>query len=380
MSLIDVVSSLPIRPIENPFIGFYSIPVLLDLIAKITNLPFIYSVNQLGMIEVKDKAIKSHIDDLQGLQVDTSKVITDNQLLPSVNTVFYKGLDEGWIVVQNRKIFRCNCGRTEGLYIDANLKNLKSRRVYDIFNGEPKCKICCQIATPLFTDVYLLKIQQSVLENKIPYCMQDFATKDLLKQIEFFRGKELLLSRTRVTECPVIYKNNIVYLDIDFLSMIYLFFLKQCGQSVKIMPIGYKMSKQLALTLILSELLGVQQPKTIIYLPYFSFSRENERLKSIKLSEFMEQYGYSVLRLVLAFGFGANKKELTIPSSMIYQTQISLKNYSCDSNYTNTMVDLEKLWKQYSLEKMMRLVASIRKTSIQRTIEDEYLLQKILNF
>jgi hypothetical protein len=235
------------------------------------------------------------------------------------------------------------------------------------------------MAKRLVTNVYLLNIPSTALVNKIPFCMQEYARKDLVAQIEFFRGKELLLSRTRVTEIQVVNQNETIYLDIDFLSMIYLFFLKQCGYWVEIMPIGYKMSKQLSLALIMAELLGVELPQTLIYISYFSFSGGEEYLKKIQLSEFVERYGYNVLRVILSCGFGANKKEVAVPSQMIHQAQISLNKIPL---YRNDIIinrpDLNLFWKQYSLEKMMRLVASLRKSSIKRTMSDEYLLQKIL--
>jgi len=139
--------------------------------------------------------------------------------------------------------------------------------------------------------------------------------------------------------------------------------------------IGSKIAKQTAMSLIVSSLMNIQLPNKIVAIPYLSFTND----LNISTFEFLTLYGGKNLRLILSTSFGANKKELNLNSSFIYQAKQSLNNKNYDLTCKKYCpLDFISLWQGYSVDKIMRLVSSLRKPSINLSEKDKLLLEYLI--
>ncbi len=376
--MINCTSTLPIRPRNNPFIGYYSIHVIADIISRINHMPFLYPINLLGMIAVQEKDVKIHLDNIMDLKIIPNKIIKDSDLLKTniVEKVIKKGLEEGWIIEESRRFYSCSCGKTEFIEEMENLFERKSKRtVYKIINNTPICNFCNSEAVMYDEIVLLLKIPVDILLFNQIIFIQDYFEKDLKNQLKELRGKDILISRKRSRGVSILLYNKLFYMDIDFIYMIYLYYLYEMGFYVDTFIIGSKIAKQTAMSLIVSSLMNIQLPNKIVAIPYLSFTND----LNISTFEFLTLYGGKNLRLILSTSFGANKKELNLNSSFIYQAKQSLNNKNYDLTCKKYCpLDFISLWQGYSVDKIMRLVSSLRKPSINLSEKDKLLLEYLI--
>lgn len=335
-------------------------------------------MNLLGLISVSKQGIVTHLEQISNLKVTPKKVIKDSSFLTINLTerVISKGFEKSWIIEDFKNFYSCSCGKTEFLEEKENLFERKSERtVYKIVNNTPICKFCYTEAVKYFEKVLLLRVPIDILiSNKIIFA-QNYFKKDFENQLKELLGKDILISRKKSRGVSIFISNKLYYIDPDFIYMMYLYYLYEMDYCVDIFIIGSKIAKQTAMTLIVSSLMNIKLPHEIIAVPYFSFSNNLD----IDTNKFLTMYGGETLRLILSSSFGCCKKEIKVNSDLIYQVQQSLNIKDTSMVYqSKNSVDLIQIWHEYSIDKIMRLISSLRKPSVKLNEQDKLILKCLI--
>ncbi|MGD0977239.1 MAG: hypothetical protein ABR875_03030 [Minisyncoccia bacterium] len=315
----SAITSLPLSPRKNAMLGYYSIPLMVDLLGKMCNQETILALNCLGckadQIAIEEFGSSAYFLGLRG-QIWQD----DNESNKTfVSSVLYQGLSDGWIKEEPRGIWRCGCGKTEVLDEPDNFTALKSDRIYEITNGKITCRACSEHAENSTEQVLLLCLP---IDMKLPQVIPRYAECEFSEQFNFFRGKSILISRKFGAGFKTRGFSKDFILDVDFCWMFYLAALWKNGFSVDTVCTGHKTLKQAVLSTIASQLAGIKIPRFIVSLPYVNIDFAGKEI--VSTGNILSDYRPNVIRYFLGLVLGNRSKEVSLPSRLLYLIEHSI--------------------------------------------------------
>ena len=337
----EVVSHLPVAPCANPELGYFNQQNQSGAIARINGYPYVLTNNILGEKSQRESELPAHLAFLEesGISFQDRWVDNDRSNEKYVIATVQRGINEGWIVEQNREVFMCGCGKTEFLNTPENLHEGQDRTTYTVCNGEVTCKLCGDEAVMRDRDVLVMNLP----EREIPYVdiYPNYARLEIEELLKFFKGKEYLLSRNTPKPFSINIEEKKYWIDADMGWLPFIHNLQENNQyRVDVLLTGSRTLKQVALALLVNGRLKANLPSMIISTPRIDidFGKRPHR----NAAEFLEQSGGDVTKVFLAQALGADDKSLILQSSGAYWVAKSLEKYSREVLLPEKMPDLKQ--------------------------------------
>ena len=355
-----VVTTLPTSPRKLPALGFFLLPYLSHLLGRLQDLRVIGPVNLLGARKYGASEADAFETALSHLAIvpDTQWRDSDlawNSILPVVVT---EGLNQGWIRRDVVSVFVCPCGKTEFLNKPSNLVSGNfNRKVYEINDGVPSCLLCKATAVARHQDALLL-----VLPRHIPTVslVPRYAAETWADLIANLSGREIPVSRMRETGLSVTVAGTRFNVDVDVASMLHPYLLREQGMEIETLVSGNRTLKHTFMATVVSNLLGVPYPKTIVSAPYLTVDFGNR--EPLNARNIIEQYGAPVARSLLLSGLGSTRKEVIVPSRTIHLVQHSIRVQPESLKVISPQnVSARDLWRDFSGQMFQNALSCLRR-------------------
>jgi hypothetical protein len=349
----EIITTLPIGPQEKPKIGALSILVLMQLLGDLSKTRQVLTHNTLGSKNISAESLSAYRQHLKKLQAlpQIEYIDSDREYHEIISLIFNSGVQQGWIKQKPQDISSCSCGKLQYLHIEDHQLYGRKTLVQD-----NKCSACdSEVKVFRNEDVYVIEVPENILQNYKPSTNVSFVNKDLINHFEFYSGKSILLSRFFRDAFKV---NNNQSIDVDFSWMVYLQIMREIGFQVTTMPFGVHCTKQLALSLIVAELMECPLPKEIIAIPYLQLNELSQDITKLLL-----HHDYQSIRLLLLKALGSRKKDIISSKQDLELIEKSLKlpHRSEKSNDSESVLSPLSIWNSWSTNRMSGLLKSIRK-------------------
>ncbi len=372
-----VVTTLPISPRLDPLPGFFTIPVVVDVLAKSSGYQAIQAINLFGDKPNGAKALGLYRKILDRLLLSTDLIWLDSEHL-GIPELILEGCRNGWVNEKEATSWVCACGKTEILQqAEGLLFDDFAPTTYELVNERPHCKLCGTSAS-LKTSQHLL-LQLPEVAEAIPVQPHYAAIEINNLQIRFSR-REISISRERETGLSLVRGRNRYHLDPDVTWMLFLALVNsELSCSIEALVVGHKTLKHALLGSLVSQQVTGILPRLIVALPYVKLHGQKA---TVDMERLLDHHSGETLRCLLSFVLGSKSKELVLPSETIYWIEHSLRmplDIQNDIRTTNPSYPPEEIWRAFSRESMNNLLAKLRRKQFQRlTTLEKLVLRGVL--
>lgn len=344
----NATAHLPIGIRPGSKIGPYELPVAVDLISSMDNTLSVYAINNLGSKKFPQEVIDVNIDFLKSLGIEPDLIWQDSTIenIQMVCKIIRRGLAEGFIYIREASVYTSRDGSVEFLEVEENLNSgINERREiqYYVKDGKAYLKETGEELNIENRNCLLLRLP----DKKYDICTTpEYGQLELQAMINFYRGKELLISRVAPKDLAIDIGKEYFNIDTDILWLPFLTLVEILHNiHVDKLVTVHRTVKQIALSIMINDLLGTQLPSQIIVLPRVSLDRpKGDELH--KAECFLQTYGPIVTKLFLMSGVGSKRKEVVFPSSLAHWINISLTEANIAAlplpNDTPTLLDFYK--------------------------------------
>lgn len=373
------LATLPLSPRLNPSLGFYTIPVVADVLGKATGGKIVQAVNLVGDKPNAKKQLSKHLKTLGILGVDTSFLWLDSNHLHFSETIA-EGFNRGWITEEQIRIWICPCGKTE---IPENADNLLwtefDATTYSLNGGIPLCNLCQKFS--------VLR-QRKRLMLRLPANIPLFATEPSYAGSECsaierqFNSRKLSISRERETGLSVNLSGLEYHLDPDLVWMLFpALASKHFHRPIDVLITGHKTLKHAIIAILVSWQLTGNSPGAVVSLPYINFraKRNTKRIDTL-----LKKHRGLTIRCLLSYALGSKRKELETRSEQLYWIEHSLsiseEIWASTPFPADFIQSIRKLWQTFSQQSMNNLLAKLRGKQFGKlSVEERMILRGILS-
>jgi len=338
------VTTLPITPVGRPNLGVVLAPFLADVFSKKLEIDNILALNLNGLKfsnENYEDRVSGYLSALRGLDIVPSCTWKDNEEenIPWINIIFNKLREENYISKELKSIIRCKCGAVESLTEAENIS--PSRALYASDKNRRYCKLCKTELREFHEFVYLFKPPAALMPREIfPY----FYAKEMEAICFKFNHCKFLISRSRPSAFSLAFKDEEIFLDVDFVWQMFLPLLRRRGYKPEILIGGNKNLMACYFSIIMSQIVD-QEDVFLVIPPYYLGPRRTSLKDEQYLSEnLLSGYDSKSLRLLLATALNWRKKESIVDFELMnFISKMSYRIHSKKkiTNSANALVDLD---------------------------------------
>src|SRR5690606_4915162 len=166
--------------------------------------------------------------------------------------------------------------------------------------------------------------------GRIPAIYPKFLVSEYVQMLDNSTGIPFLLSRTSGTAPRIDTAVGRFGIDVDFFWSTYLVAMHRNGRSVLTLVCGHKQIRQVAMSMLVSRLFGVQQPNQIVLLPWIKMWDHTA-----------DEFPPIVSRFLLMYGLDLGRKVIQPQSSLVYWIEHSLHigTHRVDDIFTSMTID-----------------------------------------
>lgn len=306
------IVTLPITPAHEPRLGLMVIPFVMDVLGKKMGLQRILALNVNGAkLHTKnaEEYVAAYLDGCQRLNIFPNFTWRDDQgeNVFWINTFFHRLLNSGSITKSRANIMRCVCGAVESIADAENIS--ESRRLYHR-QGEKLCCIVCngEIRYTL-EDSYFFVFPATNIPFKV---FPKFYGKELQNMAEKFRGKKLLVSRSRPSALRLWTGEEQISIDVDFAWQMLPAVLRCYGYEPMIVVGSSRNLLGCLLTTILSHAIDAREIQLVIPPYLLAPGREELQGDQYAVQSLAERHSPKVIRLLLATAMNWRGKEAVL--------------------------------------------------------------------
>lgn len=353
-----VIATLPLSPRQDPVLGYCLTAFAAHIFGSLTGLSSLVALNTKGAkgLSVRDA---DAFTNLLSRIIETPFYIWHDEAqkwAECLTTFSVRGLQEGWLTIEQRETHCCDCGKVEFLPEPLNLvQNDFRRKTYEIQNGMIHCRLCKTIAQLKTSTCLLMQLPRTLVPVA---CVPNYAQLEWGGLIRQLCGCKLLVSRTRDTGLPVQIGSSTFFFDVDLCWMLMPFLLMQEEFEVDTLVCGHKTLKHAFLTVAVSQLMNIREPSTIIAVPYLHV-RDIE-LVELSAEKLLEMYGANTLRVSLAMALGGSGKELTLLEQDLRFADYAMQRF-CSTVPVNKFASLKYAWSSLGLQRIRHALAQVRR-------------------
>ena len=211
-----VISTLPIKPRENPNIGMTISPVIVELLGKKLKIQKNFAINLLHSYNDLSTLLDYNVNyfDNYGLQFDS--LILDSENVDKLLEGIEKLISAGVVLSQQAEKYRCNCGFVDTLVTSVN--DYSEGKIYHIKDGNLICNHCHSICRKYKEKSLVFDLKSQDFSHDI-HIFPFFEKKDIMT---FDRNENIkfhLISKARDTGYQIMFDGQKYNVDIDALWM-----------------------------------------------------------------------------------------------------------------------------------------------------------------
>ena len=371
-----IVTTLPLSPRKNADLGYYSVPLLADIIASFMGTYVVHAVNILGSKKLVSQDVDMHFKMLNHLCISSQLHWrdTDEQWDVALSRLFYFGSMQGWVFQDERIVMACPCGKVEFLANESTLSEIHGKRkVYKVQDGVATCLLCGNTATPRMTRCLLVRLPDLVPDIVV---IPKYAAVEWNQLTRDIVGREILVSRIRETGIHAEFMGKRFNIDIDFAWKLFLERLYAKGFQCSCMVVGHKTLKHALSVTLLNSLIGMPTPEFVVSVPYFSLDFGIRPVESAE--KLVNCHGGTSLRWLLSMAIGCAQKEITLQSKLIYLIAHSIGVTFNTKNDSPELLLVDAFWKEFNAQRIQRILSQMRRGKLDDLISIELHFASVL--
>lgn len=254
------VITLPMKPHRKEKIGMIVIPSIADVFAKRLGAKSYLGINLMDSYVKREDFVTNYYDLLYQMNIDFDSVWVDKEEQETLFKNVQKLIDNGFVKEKNMNMLRCPCGVIDMKMGSEN--DFVTKRSYEVRNDEIYCKECGKICKCVKENVLVfnsgnIEFKGETIPSRISKEQQEFHQK--------LKNEDILVSRLRNTNIPVVVNGKKYNIDVDFAVLTYL----ACFDEKRKVIIGSNHHiYQMYLMELLSKCLGKESENVYVAIPY----------------------------------------------------------------------------------------------------------------
>ena len=213
-----LITAFPSTP-KTERIGILTWPYLINLIGQALNVETVYAVNVFNSFKNHSKeTVEQYLEFLKQNGVDLNEIYFDCEHLDKIKEIITKMYQTDLIKKEKQTIYKCDCGKVEGIITELNLQN-QNAKLYSIVNGKPVCNFCHSECQAFEKEVLVVPIDAEKKQeiNIVPNCFKAHF-QDLYEK---FNNQCFVISKSRETGIEVCLDGENFNIDVDFTWMLF---------------------------------------------------------------------------------------------------------------------------------------------------------------
>ncbi len=208
-----MIASLPIKPQKKTNIGMLLAPTIVDYVGSVLNAHKNLGVNILHSYDDKNSELNEYMDYINNSKIKYDSLFIDENYTDKMLEIADDMYSKGQLLVKNKQILRCDCGRVDMVYSLGN-----NAKLYHIKDGKIFCNYCNKECHIYDEKVLTFPIDSDLLDISIT---PTFLKKEIYLFQSSFKNSEIMISKYRNTGYNLNTKEGIFNIDIDFIWMNY---------------------------------------------------------------------------------------------------------------------------------------------------------------